>query len=295
MINLNANRIEVRREAKGQIRYEFPADVSVLGAGGGGGSTAVNATYLGGGGAGSLVSSSILLVPNINYDFTIPAGGTAGSNGSDTTFEPYTVDFFTSQSIVAGGGKPGTLNGGNSGTGSLTIGGSTTTISGFTGGTGLDVGGEQYGGGGAGNNDNGGNAVFNTSPSDSDGGNGGEGQTPVSTFSVPENGGGGGGGVSSALSAFGPGADGGGDGGDGGNGTSATRNGSGGGGPNASGGAGAVYVTFIGKIGKGRYEYDIEVTNGTTEYNSGANRTLIKFETPGAASFRYTAPFPPPL
>ena len=303
-INRNVNLIkaiqpEVNRDG---VRYNFSADIYAVGAGGGGESASAggsNGIAGGGGGAGSVVSASLSVVPNITWTIDVGSGGASDTNGEDTSAIIYDDTYAGLVTLRAQGGlSPTNSGGGNQGSGSVETTSVTSSYSPFTGG-GVNV---NVAGGGAGAIENGGNGVpFDGNPNTGVGGLGGQGITDLpfggGTLSFA---GGGGGGVNDGQLVGGDGADGGGDGGDivTFNGNNATLYGAGGGGGSTdtnvfgSGGAGSkglVMLRFLGTIGTGSGEFDIEFTNASSSLDG--NTTSIFYDE-GVGTFRYNAPFP---
>jgi hypothetical protein len=260
------------------MKYNYSASIVVAG-GGGGGSTGISGGVGAGGGGGMAVTQSISIIPNVTYQINVGAGGAIATDGQDS----YLIGFDDNDTIpiafYAGGGKGSTsLNGGNSGTGSLVRAGVTTSYTAFTGGTGAfesSAFGPRYaGGGGASNEANGENGSASAG-----GAFGGDGASGVTS--------GGGGGYlgagptpppagsdgQSGLASSGAGR--------GGNGSSAPQ--SGGSGRTATAGSnGAVIIRYAGQP-------KAFVTNASTTTLDGF--TTHTFAS-GSGTFLYTYPYP---
>lgn len=174
-LNYNINKALGGGGCIGLLKYNYSASISVIG-GGGGGATDAGSQAGGGGGGGAAVSQSISILPNIVYQVRVGGGGAVGVDGQDSSFIGYDdIDNIPISFFAQGGKKGESLNGGNSGTGSIVRNGITTNYPGFTGGTGYSTtnafGPQKGSGGGASNAANGGNA------SDGFGGNGANGIT----------------------------------------------------------------------------------------------------------------------
>lgn len=181
MLNLNYNINDALGGGGciGVMKYNYSASIVVAG-GGGGGSTGVSGGVGAGGGGGMAVTQSISIIPNVTYQVNVGGGGAIATDGQDSSFIGFDDNDTIPIAFYAGGGKGSTtLNGGNSGTGSLVRAGVTTTYTAFTGGTGAfqsSAFGPRYaGGGGASNQANG----VNGSATDAGafGGNGASGVT----------------------------------------------------------------------------------------------------------------------
>ena len=277
-LNYNINKALGGGGCIGVLKYNYSASIVVAG-GGGGGSTGVTEGVGAGGGGGMAVTQSISIIPNVTYQINVGAGGAVASDGQGS----YLIGFDDNDTIpiafYAGGGKGATtINGGNSGTGSLVRAGVTTTYSAFTGGTGTSqpsaFGQRVAGGGGASNQSNGVDGVIDGS-NNANGGNGASGVTA-----------GGGGGYKGAgpvppvggrdgeqgLASSGAGV--------GGNGASSPSAGSG---RAASAGSnGAVIIRYAGQP-------KAFVTNATTVTVNGF--TTHTFAS-GSGTFLYTYPYP---
>jgi hypothetical protein len=108
----------------------FQAEYLVV-AGGGGGGVFQSAKAGGGGGAGGLLSGSVKILNNYQYQIGVGAGGTQGINGSNSFF---TGSYFYLVSTGGGAGAKDSADGNNGGSG----GGGAVTFAGFTaGGTGV--------------------------------------------------------------------------------------------------------------------------------------------------------------
>ena len=299
-VNLNSNIIKAVQPFvnRNGLSYNFPANVWAL-AGGGGGENGSNG---GGGGAGAFLSASLSVIPNVTWAINVGGGGSGSFNGQDTYATIYNDTYAGITTLKAQGGRSGVSgSGGNSGTGSIITPSGTFNYTGFTGGAVISGGGNTYGGGGAGNTENGGVGIpFDGNPGTGVSGNGGQG-SEIAYF-IPL-GGGGGGTTDSVTSGAGTGNDGGGNGAGGTgafeiNGQSATSFGAGGGGAR-TGGAGAgiggagsnglFVIQFEGTIGSGSTDYNIAVTNATI--TKAGNTTTITYNS-GSGTFRYTAPYP---
>lgn len=284
--NVNRNILQAQRQGGiGQVRYEVPATIYVVGGGAGGGAgTADNGA--GGGGAGRIVNTSIDIAPNLTYNVIVGNGGGSNSNGETSKLFGWDFDINTAVTMSAGGGFSGNVSdGGNSGTGSVTVGDSVTNYPSAIGGTGTGA-----GGGGAGN------GVDGNDTTTADGAASGDGATtPIPELETGQTGiAGGGGGGADIGGTGGTGKSGGGSGGfdSGGpdeNGDNAIDWGAGGGGGsiNGSGGSGYQGIGYIIIEGTG---LDIDVTNGTLT-ESGSN-TIIQYDTVGSGSFKLNAPYP---
>ena len=264
--------------------YTYSADFLVVAGGGGGGNGQNAAVDAGGGGAGGLrtsygstsgggasAESSLTLQQAIVYTITIGAGGSAQSNGQNSSLSGSNITTITSIGGGAGGGT-NELSGqdGGSGGGSAeqgSVNGSGTSGQGYAGGS--------YGGGGAGE-------VGGTDGT----GYGGDGiQVSITGSAVYYAGGGAGGGIGISSGSM-PGGDGGG--GDGRNegesaaGYPGTANTGGGGGGanddnNASGGTGGSGVVIL-RVPTASYSGT--VTGSPTVTTTGSD-TVIKFTSSG--------------
>ena len=167
----------------------FGTNMRVVAVGGGGGGAARGSAPFGGpgGGGGNVVVQDWGKFTNSFYSVLIGSGGSASSPGTNTTVGLGTGSLYN---VVATGGRPGAVAGGNS---TITINGVATT---YTGGGNASDGTVYYGGGGAGagGNGNGGGGGVPLGPS----GNGGTGYT-VPTISTLVSVGGGGAGTDRAA------------------------------------------------------------------------------------------------
>jgi hypothetical protein len=277
-LNYNINKALGGGGCIGVMKYNYSASIVVAGGGGGGSDGAAGGVGAGGGG-GMAVTQSISIIPNVTYQINVGAGGAIATDGQDS----YLIGFDDNDTIpiafYAGGGKGSTsLNGGNSGTGSLVRAGVTTSYTAFTGGTGaseFSAFGPRYaGGGGASNEANGGNG--SASAGGAFGGNGGAGVTSgggggyLGAGPTPPPAGGDG---QSGLASSGAGR--------GGNGSSATP--AGGSGRAATAGTdGAVIISYTGQP-------KAFVTNASTTTVDGV--TTHRFSS-GSGTFIYTFPYP---
>ena len=273
----------------------------VISGGGGGGGSAVNGGSAGGGGAGGLVTGTVQLVKNSQYNIIVGAGGTGGvgatapTSGASSSISGSVISSIstigggyggywpnnTASAAAASGGSGGGAAGVATGTATGAAG---TSGQGFKGGdsTALSAGGTAGGGGGS-------SAVGQNAVSSGVDGAGGAGTaSSITGSSVTYAGGGGGGHYTGGTSGAG-GAGGGGAGGTGGTtATSGTANTGGGGG----GGGSAVAVTGKGGAGgSGVVILSIATANYTGTYTgsptvttSGSN-TILTF----TASGSYTA------
>jgi hypothetical protein len=270
-LNYNINKAIGGGGCIGVMKYNYSASIVVAGGGGGGASAGPG----GGGGGGMAVTQSISIIPNVTYQINVGAGGAIGTDGQSS----YLIGFDDNDTIpiafYAGGGKGTTsLNGGNSGTGSLVRAGVTTTYNAFTGGTGASeasaFGPRRAGGGGASNQANGENGAISSGAAI--GGNGAGGVTA----------GGGGGYLGAGPTPPAPGNV-------GNKGTSSTGAGVGGNGnsvdsprPADAGGTGVVIISYPGQS-------KAFVTNATTTFIDGV--TTHRFSS-GSGTFIYTFPYP---
>jgi hypothetical protein len=260
------------------------------GGGGGASTTAFTAQPGGGGGAGAMFTGSFNIAPNRTYTVVVGAGGGADTSGNTTQFNGFDIGIVEIPITMSlQGGRNGSgMNGGNSGTGSYTIGTTTTQLPAFTGGSGDDGSGggtvRYAAGGGAGSSQNGVNGIASPNRVSGNGGNG-----------LDALGGGGGGGGADKRNFAGATAGGGGNagGGDGGgtdtnqNGFPATAFGAGGGGATStdsavSGGSGYQGVLLLSYPGTGsRFtatgNYSLSFSSGITTYTFN----------PGSSSFSY--------
>ena len=270
----------------------FSASFYLFAGGGGGASTTIVSTQPGGGGgAGAMFTGSFNISPNRTYTVVVGAGGAADTSGNTTQFNGFdmgTIEIPITMSLQGGRNGSG-MNGGNSGTGSYTIGTTTTQLPAFTGGSGdADSGGgtiRYAAGGGAGSSQNGVSGIAFPNRISGAGGNGFVGLA-----------GGGGGGGADKRNFAGATAGAGGDfgGGIGGgatdtnqNGFPATAFGAGGGGATStsvgnSGGTGYQGVLLLSYPGTGsRFtatgNYSLSYLNGITTYTFN----------PGSSSFSY--------
>jgi hypothetical protein len=270
----------------------FTASFYLFAGGAGGASTTDtgNRRPGGGGGAGAMFTGSFNISPNRTYTVVVGAGGAADTSGDTTQFNGFDMGIVEIPITMSlqGGRSGGGMNGGNSGTGSYTIGTTTTQLPLFTGGSGDDGSGggtlRFAAGGGAGSSQNGVSGIAFPNRVSGRGGNG----------FVAFGGGGGGGGAdranfSGATRGVG-GTTGGGDGGGSDsnqNGFPATAYGAGGGGATSttqgnSGGSGYQGVLTVSYPGTGsRFtatgNYSLSYSNGVTTYTFN----------PGSSSFSY--------
>jgi hypothetical protein len=261
-LNYNINRAIGGGGCIGVVKYNYSASISVAGGTGGGNSTTPAG---GGGGAGMIVSQSISIVPNITYQINVGGGGAVDSNGQNS----YLIGFDDSDTIpisfYAGGGFSGdSLNGGNSGTGSIVRSGIVTSYPGFTGGNGFTTtnsfGLQKGSGGGANSNSNGGNGSVGYGGNSNDGGGGG------AQFNGP----------TGPYGFAGSGAS--------GNGYSAQTGGVSTPRAASAGNAGSVIISYSGQP-------KAIVTNATTTTENGT--TTHTFAS-GSGTFLYTIPYPWP-
>jgi hypothetical protein len=247
----------------------------------GGGGTAYGGTGGGGGGAGGYVEGNVPFASGTTYAVTVGAGGTGGTNGSDSV-----LSF-----VTAKGGGFTTSNGQNGGSGGG--GGNTNGATNFgvsiqtspSGGTGYgnSGAGKPSGGGYAGGGGGGAGSAGNPSTGSSTGGAGGSGRSSsITGSSVTYAGGGGGWGLSSGASG-GSGGGGNGDSGDpGGGGTDGSANtGGGGGGANNfshNGGSGVVILKILTSNYTG-------ITTGSPTVTTDGSYTVVKYTDSGS----YTA------
>jgi hypothetical protein len=261
-------------------------------AGGGGGASTTNASGQpgGGGGAGAMFTGSFNISPNRTYTVVVGAGGGADTSGNTTQFNGFDIGIVEIPITMSlQGGRNGSgMNGGNSGTGSYTIGTTTTQLPAFTGGSGDDGSGggtlRYAAGGGAGSSENGVSGIASPNRVSGRGGNG-----------FVALGGGGGGGGADKRNFIGATRGSGGDtgGGDGGgtdtnqNGFPATAFGAGGGGATStdsavSGGSGYQGVLLLSYAGTGsRFT---TIGNATSSFTDGI--TTYTFNV-GSSSFSY--------
>ena len=262
----------------------YTASYLLVAGGGGGGSDGGNPSYLGGGGgAGGLLTGTQTLNIGTTYSFTVGAGGSTATTGSNTTG-------FSLTALGGGaGGQYPTTSGGSGGSG----GGAAANSSGYSGGSGTagqgNAGGNStgqasaYGGGGGG-----GAGAAGAAATANYGGNGGDGvQSSITGSAVYYAGGGGGGAYSGGLGA--------GSGGQGGGGnaalwsnitanaTAGTANSGGGGGgayqgSAANGGSGVVILSVPTVFYSG-------VTTGSPTVTTSGSNTILTF----TASGSYTA------
>lgn len=213
----------------------------------------------GGGGAGGVLSGTATLAVG-TFSVVIGAGGTAGGNGSNSTWNG-----LTAVGGGAGGTNAGSAGGSGGGGSNGSAGGAGTAGQGNTGGTGNFALSAAGGGGG-------GAAAAGGSASPNQGGNGGAGQSSAISGAVAYYGGGGGGNGDSGSGTGGVG--GGGNGGAGGNpgtaGTANTGGGGGGGGTYAGGSGVAVFSYATGTL---------TATGGTITTSGG--RTIHTFTSNG--------------
>lgn len=277
-LNYNINKAIGGGGCIGVMKYNYSASIVVAG-GGGGGSAGVAGGVGAGGGGGMAVTQSISIIPNVTYQINVGAGGAIATDGQDS----YLIGFDDNDTIpiafYAGGGKGSTsLNGGNSGTGSLVRAGVTTTYSAFTGGTGdsqfSSFGPRYAGGGGASNQANGGNG--SAGDGGAFGGNGGSGVTS-----------GGGGGYLGAGPVPPPAGN------DGQSGLASSGAGRGGDGSSAAPAGGSGRVATAGSNGAVIISYTGQpkafVTNASTTTVDGF--TTHTFAS-GSGTFLYTYPYP---
>ena len=271
----------------------FSASFYLFAGGAGGASTTDtgNRTPGGGGGAGAMFTGSFNIAPNRTYSVIVGSGGASDTPGDSTQFYGFDMGVVENIPITMSlqGGRNGSgMNGGNSGTGSYTIGTTTTQLPLFTGGSGDDGSGGGIirfaAGGGAGSSQNGVSGIASPNRVSGNGGNG----------FVAFGGGGGGGGAdranfSGATRGVG-GTTGGGDGGGSDsnqNGFPATAYGAGGGGATSttqgnSGGSGYQGVLTVSYPGTGsRFtatgNYSLSYSEGVTTYTFNV----------GSSSFSY--------
>ena len=168
-------------------------------AGGAGGISTTSATVQpgGGGGAGAMFTGSYNISPNSTYTVIVGAGGAKDSNGNDTLFTGFDTGIVQIPiTVKLQGGRTGAaMNGGDAGTGSYTIGSTTTQLPVFTGGSGDNGSGggtlRFAAGGGAGSCENGVSGIAFPNRVSGRGGNG----IFVSSNGYIQGGGGGGGGA----------------------------------------------------------------------------------------------------
>lgn len=272
----------------------FSASFSAIAGGAGGGAGSANAPGAGGG-SGAAYTASLNILPNKLYNVVVGNSGSAGQNGQSTELTIWDSGFLYQIPITValqGGLTPTNINGGNQGTGSFIVNGSSTNLVTFNGGSGTGTLPNTATGGGAGVRANGENG-FVLPPANS--GDGGIGSSESGLFAAL--GGGGGGGAdnrNNVLSTRGEGGDP--YGGDGGGtdtnqqGFSATGYGAGGGGGTSTntgfpmlGGAGSRGTLIIRYYGSGS---KLTTTNSTTSYVSEGNYTEHIFNV-GTGSFIY--------
>jgi hypothetical protein len=158
----------------------FSASFYLFAGGGGGASTTVESAQPGGGGgAGAMFTGSFNISPNRTYTVIVGAGGAGNTNGNTTQFYGFdtgTVENIPISMSLQGGRNGSGMNGGNSGTGSYTIGTTTTQLPAFTGGLGSDGSGggtlRYAAGGGAGSSQNGVDGIASPNRVSGAGGNG---------------------------------------------------------------------------------------------------------------------------
>jgi hypothetical protein len=279
-LNYNINKAIGGGGCIGVMKFNYSASIVVAG-GGGGGSDVGSLGVAGGGGGGMAITSSISIVPNITYQVNVGGGGAVATDAQGSSFIGYDDVDNIPIAFYAGGGKGATsLDGGNSGTGSLVRAGVTTIYNAFTGGTGTQqssaFGPRIAGGGGASNQSNGVNGIINPA-NEAVGGDGASGITA----------GGGGGYAGAGPTPPAPGRDGqqgsaSSGAGVGGNGASSPSAGSGRGA--TAGSNGIVTIRYAG-------EPKAFVTNATTVTAGGF--TTHTFAS-GSGTFLYTYPYPWP-
>jgi hypothetical protein len=178
-LNYNINKAIGGGGCIGVMKYNYSASIVVAGGGAGGNSGTIDGVG-GGGGGGMAVTQSISIIPNVTYQINVGAGGAINQDAIGNSF---LIGFDDNDTIpisfLCSGGKTGTADGGNSGSGSLVRAGVTTTYTAFTGGnssyTPSSFGPAIAGGGGASNEANGPDGV--TSNNLARGGNGAAGIT----------------------------------------------------------------------------------------------------------------------
>lgn len=275
-LNYNINKALGGGGCIGVMKYNYSASIWVIGAGGGG---ATDTQAGGGGGGGMVVSQSISIVPNINYQINVGAGGAVDTNGQDSKLIGFDdIDSIPIAFYAGGGFGASGLNGGNSGTGSIVRDGITTSYSGFTGGSGYAssnaFGPQRAGGGGASNAANG---INGNTPANS-GGNGASGYTAGGgggAFFVGPTGPLGNAGAvgSSNAGAFGVG----------GNGYSAQQNAASNPRQASAGSNGVVIIQYTGK------QKAIVSGNVTSSYVDGITTHIFNS---GSGTFTYQFPYP---
>jgi hypothetical protein len=300
-LNYNINKALGGGGCIGVMKYSYSASFFLAGGGGGGaaggGGSGVSDFFAGGGGGGAqALSSSINIVPNVEYQINIGASGsggipqagfTAGQNGQQSSFVYFNdTDRNAPITLIASGGFGAPAGGGGG-----------TSANGFTGGTpGAIALGTKSGGGGGGTQQNGENGDvdgtgFGGDGGDFGGGGGGAARNisdagvgtaynsiviPGTAFNIDLTG------VAGANGGSGIGA--------GNAGQSATFAGGGGGSSDSfttsyrggNGGQGILKIAYKGKQ---------KATGGTITYNAGQDTTTHTF-TSGSHTFLYTYPYP---
>jgi hypothetical protein len=272
----------------------FSASFSAIAGGAGGGAGNAGAPGAGGG-SGAAYTASLNILPNKTYTVVVGNSGSAGQNGQSTQLTIWDSGVLYEIPVTVslqGGLTPTNINGGNQGTGSFIVNGSSSNLITFTGGIGTGTLPATATGGGAGVRANGENGIV-TPPANS--GDGGVGSAEDVLF-VALGGGGGGGAdnrnnVNNTRGVGGTpygGAGGGPDTNTKGN--PASGYGAGGGGGTSTntggpmlGGAGSRGVLVIRYYGSGS---KFTTTNATTTYLSESNVTEHIFNT-GTGSFIY--------
>jgi len=287
----NNNPYTIKASINARYIPAFSASFTLFAAGGDGANSGYNEFPGGGGGAGAMYTGSFNIVPNRLY--TINVGANASGSGN-TTFTGYDSNFGIDVPVsisLQRGNNASSFNGGNSGTGSFTIGGITTLIPLVSGGLGENLSGggtiRYAAGGGAGSSTPGvnGQATNRISGAGGNGisgiaGGGGGGGADRQNFAGATAGGGGnfGGGTGGNSDTGGPLSDG----------TPGTAYGAGGGGASntqigqsADGGKGFDGVLVLNYIGSGSR---FTTTNATISYDG--NSTTYIFAT-GSGTFMY--------
>lgn len=305
-INRNSNIIKaIQPEVdRAPVRYNFDGEIYVI-AGGAGGESAGAYRAGGGGGAGGYVSASLSVVPNITWTIEVGGGGTADTNGEDSSAIVYDDNYGGLVTLRAQGGlSPTDSGGGNQGSGSVEETAATSSYTPFVGGA---VNTSVAGGGASSLVDGGDGIPYDGNPGTGRGGAGGNGGYLNLTVSVERCAAGGGGGCIPNNTLGGSGGIGGA--GNGGsptslNGGNASFYGSGGGGAGGSGNVGTgggtggngyrgvVMVRVPGKIGTQLGEYDITYTNASASYSDYYGGWTTILYNSGSGTFRYTAPYP---
>ena len=287
----NNNPYTIKASINARYIPAFSASFTLFAAGGNGANSGYNQFPGGGGGAGAMYTGSFNIVPNKLY--TINVGANASGSGSTTLIgydSNFGIDVPVSISLQRGN-DASSYNGGNSGTGSVTIGGINTLIPLVSGGLGDNASGggtiRYAAGGGAGSSTPGinGQAINRISGAGGNGiflvaGGGGGGGADRQNFAGATAGGGGnfGGGTGGNSDTGGPASDG----------TPGTAYGAGGGGASntaigqsADGGKGFDGVLVLSYIGSGSR---FTTTNATISYDG--NSTTYIFAT-GSGTFVY--------